>query len=459
MEPDLWSRSEQVFHDALKLKAPERTAFVRQSCAADSELYREVLSLLESHVEAAQWLVSPALPLPPETEATPLEGQRVGAYRIDRQLGEGGMGAVFLASRADDQYQKNVAIKLVRTGLQTPYLEERFRNERQILAALEHPHIARLLDGGITSNGQPFLVMEYVEGVAVDEWCDARGASIAERLHLFRKLCAAVHYAHQHLVIHRDLKPSNILVTAQGEPKLLDFGIAKLIDTGAARVDTTEFLMATPLYASPELVNGQPVSTATDVYSLGVILYRLLTGNSPYGTAKSGVELLNAILGGDIVRPRGVPGDGITGDGIPGDLESIVLKALRREPELRYASAELLAEDVRRHLESLPVLAGSESFRYSAAKFVRRNRGAVLAGVIVGASLVTATAVSVYQSSVAARERRLAEYRLDRLRQLTGSVLFEFHDAIQTLPGATQARKLLVQRALEYLNGLDAATA
>jgi tetratricopeptide (TPR) repeat protein len=442
VERDRWSRSEQIFHDALEQKLEDRAAFVHEVCAEDPELCREVLSLLEYHQKAGSWVIPPGSTLPEETEEASLQGQRLGSYRIEREIGQGGMGAVFLASRADEQYQKNVAIKLVRTGLLTAFLAERFRNERQILAALEHPYIARLLDGGVTADGQPFLVMEYVEGVPVDAYCDTHDLATLERLQLFRKICAAVHYAHQRLVIHRDLKPSNILVTAQGEPKLLDFGIAKLIDTETASSDTTEFLLATPQYASPELVNGQAVTTATDVYSLGVILYRLLTGRSPYGNTTSGMELYNAILNVDIPKPSAVASQAKRR--VPGDLDSIILKALRKEPERRYASAEQLSEDVR---------------RYIAAKFIRRNRIAVAAGAIVTVSLVAATGVSLHQSNIAAKERRLAEQRLESLRRLTGSVLFEFHDAIQQLPGATQARKLLTQRALEYLNSLDAATA
>lgn len=456
MSPNVWERSEQLFHAALQHNAEDRTAFVTQACADDAELRAEVLSLLECLAAADEAVQAAPPPAAVEPASLAMSARRIGAYRIEREIGHGGMGAVFLASRADDQYRKNVAIKVVRADMATSFFAERLRSERQILAELEHPNIARLLDGGVTPDGLPFLVMEHVDGVPIDLYCSQNNLAIAERLQLFRKICGAVHYAHQRLVIHRDLKPANILVTAAGEPKLLDFGIAKLIEQDAESGDTTELMLATPLYASPELMKGRRATTASDVYSLGVILYALLTGHAPYSDT-GGVELLNAILSGDIARPSAVAGEALKKE-LQGDLDNIVLRALRTEPEARYASAELLAEDVRRHQQSLPVAASGESFLYDARKFVRRNRGAVAAGAVVALSLLAATGVSLYQSRVAARERRLAQERLESLRKLTGTVLFQLHDSIQMLPGATQARKLLVQIALEYLGSLDPAT-
>jgi non-specific serine/threonine protein kinase/serine/threonine-protein kinase len=461
MDTSVWKRSEELFHAALQLAPEARASFIDSACEGQPELHAEVLSLLECY-NAAETEQPSAPPPPPEPPAA--GERRIGAYRIERELGHGGMGAVFLASRADDQYRKQVAIKLVRTDLATSYFAEYLRAERQILAELEHPNIARLLDGGVTSDGQPFLVMEYVDGVPIDAYCNRHALSVDDRLRLFIKICAAVHYAHQRLVIHRDLKPANILVTADGEPKLLDFGIAKLVEAEDAG-DTTEMMIATPLYASPELMRGKRATTASDVYSLGVILYCLLTGHSPYSDT-AGVELLNAIVAGDIVKPSAAAGranlpavpPAVLKRQLQGDLDNIVLRALHREPDERYASVELLAEDVRRHLASLPVLAGSGSFLYDTRKFIRRNRIAVAAGVTVIASLVVATGVSVHHSRVAARERALAQQRLESLRNLTGTLLSQLHDSIQSLPGATQARKLMVQSALRYLGSLEPET-
>jgi non-specific serine/threonine protein kinase/serine/threonine-protein kinase len=463
MNTSVWKRSEELFHRALDCPEDERTQFVDAACQGDLELRAEVLSLLESYCHAA----ASACAVPPracEPDAEPLRERRIGAYRIEREIGHGGMGAVFLASRADEQYTKVVAIKLVRTDLATSYFAAHLRAERQILAELEHPNIARLLDGGVTDDGQPFLVMEYVAGDPIDAYCNSRALNVADRLRLFIKICGAVHYAHQRLVIHRDLKPANILVTAEGEPKLLDFGIAKLIEPDSNAGDTTEMMMATPLYCSPELMNGRRATTASDVYSLGVILYCLLTGHSPYSDT-AGVELLNAIVTGNIVKPSAaaeranLPGvsPAALKRRLHGDLDNIVLRALRREPEDRYASAELLAEDVRRHLSSLPVMAGSGSVLYDTRKFIRRNRIPVAAGAAVAVSLVAATGFSLHHSRVAARERGVAQQRLESLRKLTGTLLSQLHDSIQSLPGATQARKLMVQSALEYLGSLDTA--
>ena len=313
------------------------------------------------------------------------------------------MGVVYLAVRADDHYQKRVAIKLVQHGLYTGAILHRFRTERQILASLDHPNIARLLDGGTTTDGRPYLVMEYVEGLPIDVYCDRHKLSISERLRLFRTVCAAVHYAHQNLVIHRDLKPSNILVSTDGVPKLLDFGIAKLLnpELSAPSLVFTEsgLQLLTPEYASPEQVRGEPLTTASDVYALGVLLYELLTGHQPYRlTSRRRQDLERVICEVDPLKPStaisrsdaDTETDGTgqrtpatvsqTREGQPeklrrrltGDLDNIVLMALRKEPQRRYGSAEHLAEDLRRHLEGLPVMARPQTFGYRSAKFIRR---------------------------------------------------------------------------------------
>ena len=289
MTPERWKQIEAIFEQALELEANERAAFVQKSCTGDEELRREVESLLESHATAGGFIDDRSLFISEaglkDDDEDVRVGQLIGAYRIVREIGRGGMGAVYLAERADEQYRRRVAIKVIKRGMDTDAVLRHFRKERQILADFDHPNIARLFDGGTTVNGLPYFVMEYIEGVAIDQYCTVSTLSIEERLELFLQVCTAVSYAHRHTVIHRDVKPSNILVTSDGVPKLLDFGIAKMLQT----TDSQESLVTaaglrpmTPEYASPEQVHGQLVTTASDVYSLGVVLYELLTGSSPY---------------------------------------------------------------------------------------------------------------------------------------------------------------------------------
>jgi non-specific serine/threonine protein kinase/serine/threonine-protein kinase len=422
---------------------------------------------------------APTLGLSDEEQAELMHEPDIGQYKIIRRIGQGGMGAVYLAARADDQYQKQVAIKLVRTGMSSGFVVRRFRNERQILARLDHPNIARLIDGGTTPDGRPYFVMEYIEGEAITEYCDNNRLSTVERLKLFQKVCSAVHYAHQNLVIHRDIKPSNILVTADGTPKLLDFGIAKLFNPEAAdqpaETTATAAGMMTPVYASPEQVRGQSVTTASDVYSLGVLLYQLLTGHRPYRiTSLLAHDVINAILEQQpekpstaINRTETLPGpDGAAGkltpetvsrtrDGqidklrrrLSGDIDNIVLKAMRKEPERRYASVDQFSNDIGRHLEGLPVIARKDTLLYRGAKFIKRNKAAMLAAALILVTMIG----GIVATNV---ERARAERRFNDVRRLANSFMFEIHDAIESLPGSTPARQLLVTRALEYLDGL-----
>jgi eukaryotic-like serine/threonine-protein kinase len=286
MNPERWQQVREIFDAVIALDAGARRASLDALCAGDAELRREVESLLTSDAEAeSAFLNVPALSLKnPCSEAKPAPshvGRRMGAYNILEEIGHGGMGEVYRAARADGQYEKEVAIKLVRGGYDTASVLARFRHERQILASLDHPNIARLLDGGTTEEGIPYLVMELIEGTPIDRYCDSHELHVSERLRLFLQVCSAVQYAHQRLVIHRDIKPGNILVTKNGVPKLLDFGIAKILDP-AESSETTLAQPMTPQFASPEQVRGDPITTATDVYSLGVVLYHLLTGRSPY---------------------------------------------------------------------------------------------------------------------------------------------------------------------------------
>jgi len=493
MNVDRWRRIKSVLERAVDLDPAERPPYLDEACASDPDLREEVESLLLSHERAgAGFLQRPAIDLlePGSEEVQPLSrvGSRAGVYEIMQDIARGGMGEVYRARRVDGQYEKEVAVKLVRGGLDSSFVLERFRHERQILASLDHPDIARLLDGGTTEDGVPYLVMELIAGVPIDQYCDAHNLSITRRLQLFHQVCGAVQYAHQRLVIHRDIKPSNILVTGAGEPKLLDFGIAKIWDPSSNR-ETTLLRPMTPEYASPEQIRGEPITTASDVYSLGVVLYQLLTGHSPYpGDTSTAHQLARAVCEDDPLRPSAVvvkPGRLRDGDQVvevspeqvsrmresspaklrrrlAGDLDNITLTALRKEPQRRYASVEQLAEDVRRHLRALPVVATKDSWRYRAGKFARRHKAGVAAAAAVLLTLLAGMGATVREARIARRqaelartERARAERRFNDVRRLANSLMFELHDSIKDLPGSTPARKLLVSRALEYLDGLN----
>ena len=468
MTPDRWKEVAGTFERALDLPVDERAAFIQTNCNGDEDLRREVESLLESHASAGNFIDEPSLFITDEDlkddDGGIPPGQLIGAYRVVREIGRGGMGAVYLAERADEQYQKQVAIKLIKRGMDTDTVLRHFRNERQILAGFDHPNIARLFDGGTTEECLPYFVMEYVEGVPIDKYCDAHSLSIVKRLQLFREVCAAVSYAHRHTVIHRDIKQSNILVTADGVPKLLDFGIAKILTAG----DQAEALMTmtgmrpmTPEYASPEQVRAEPLTTASDVYSLGVVLYELLTGSSPYRfSTHSPREIEQAITEQQPTRPSTAVARAENPKLDPsrtssfrnskilkGDLDNIVLMALRKEPARRYQSVEQLSEDIRRHLENQPVLARKDTIGYRASKFLRRNKVAAAAGFLIVVTLTGGLIATTWQANRAKR-------RFNDVRQLAHSVLFDYHDLIKDLPGATRVRERLVKDALTYLDGL-----
>ena len=424
--------------------------------------------------------------VPSEPSLAPsMEGQRFGAYQVIRELGRGGMGAVYLAARADDHFKKRVAVKLLRADIDAQEVLGRFRHERQILASFDHPNIAHLLDGGSTPNGEPYFVMDYVEGTPIDQYCDSHSLSIAERITLFRQVCSAVQYVHQNLIVHRDLKPSNILVTADGVPKLLDFGIAKILrpDMMATVVDATraEDRVMTPAYASPEQVRGEPITTASDVYSLGVVLYELFTGRRPYRMkANTAHELARVICDEEpdkpstaivktdrgtvqlpsrletLSRQRSTEPERLE-KRLKGDLDNILLKAMRKEPQRRYASVEQFSEDLHRHLANLPVSAHEDSFQYRAEKFVRRNWIPVIAGGVAVLSLIAGLVVTTIEFRQARRERALAESRFEDVRKLAHTFIFDVHDAIQNLEGSTPARALIAKTGTEYLDRLASA--
>jgi len=392
---------------------------------------------------------------------------RLGNYKIVKEIGRGGMGTVYLAQRADEQYEKRVAIKLIKRGMDTDSVLRHFRMERQILAGFDHPNIARLFDGGMTENGLPYFIMEYVEGLPIDEYCNAQGLSISERLKLFQAVCAAVSYAHRHLVIHRDIKRSNILVTVDGVPKLLDFGIAKILQeetAGEPLATVTSMRLMTPEYASPEQVRGEPVTTASDVYSLGVVLYELLTGHSPYQfTSQSPYDVARVITETEPKKPSttvaardGNPKSEIRNPkSLRGDLDNIILMALRKEPARRYQSVEQFSEDIQRHLETRPVFARKDTLGYRTGKFIRRNRVGTAAAALVLLSLVGGVIATTWQAQRAKAAKARAERRFNDVRQLARSVLFDYHDAIKDLAGATRVRERLVKDALTYLDSLS----
>ena len=426
-----WREIEPLLDAVLDLEPDRRSAFLNTACDSNPALRAEVERLLRSCERAQELLPKPAAEacaslLAGFTAPDTAVGSRIGPYRIVGEAGCGGMGTVYVAERADDQFRKRVALKLVRRGLDEPHLMHRFLEERQILASLDHPHIACLLDGGVTPEGLPWFAMEYVDGLPIDRYCDEHRLSIERRLRLFLDVCEAVQYAHRNLVVHRDLKPSNILVTGAGEVKLLDFGIAKLLAPSDAPGETltrTGLRVMTPDYASPEQVRGDVISTASDVYSLGVVLYELLTGKRPYRLGgRSPHEIERAILQEHPERPSAAAGHGgadsaaargMTPDWLcrhlRGDLDTIVLTAIRKEPDRRYATAEQLAADVRRHLDGLPVTARRDTWRYRAGKFVRRHPAGVSSAAAFVLLLSGSSVVTVVQSARTARERDKAE--------------------------------------------------
>ena len=445
---DSWKRVEAVLNEALDIKQEDRSAFLDRSCAGDPQLRREVDSLLASVDKSVGFIERPlhqvAQLLAEESEGP---GSRIQAYELLKLIGEGGMGKVYLAARADDQYSKQVAIKLLQAGFaQTTAMLVRFRSERQILADLDHPNIARLLDGGATPSGLPFLAMEYVDGIAIHEYCRQNRLSIEERLRLFITVCGAVDYAHKHLVVHRDIKPANILVTKEGTPKLLDFGIAKLVDPEdgtAAQTRTVDRLM-TPEYASPEQITGSAVTTATDVYALGVVLYELLSGSRPFNLGTmTPMELYRAICERDpeapsIRAPKAEVPSAVAAEKIDGELDNIVMMAMRKEPGQRYRSARDLGDDITAYLNGYPVRAKTATLGYRSAKFIRRNRAAVAVAALAIVALVG------FSIGMAVLERRARQQQAIAERE-SGflSSIFAASMPIQARGNQVSARDLL----------------
>jgi eukaryotic-like serine/threonine-protein kinase len=463
MTSERWGEIKSVLAGVLETDPNDRTATLDRLCRDDAELRREVEALL-AYEEKAEVLLNTVVAPGASLRTDPGPPQTIGQYRVLRELGHGGMGVVYLGERADGQYRKQVAIKLITAGRSDARLERRFRRERQILAQLEHNGIARLLDGGTTPEGQPYFVMEYVEGLALAEYCDREKLGITARLRLFLEVCDAVAYAHQQLIVHRDLKPGNILVTKDGAPKLLDFGLGQVLnpEAGDEEATLTGAPMMTPAYASPEQVRGEPYTVSSDVYSLGVILYELLSGRRPYKVptgsflelarviveqepmplSQAGAQSLPEVAGKRCLTPAQLRRQ------LAGDLERIAVKALAKDARIRYRDVREFAGDLRRYLEGQPVLARPATLRYRAAKLIQRHKVAVPA-VALAAVLIVGFAATTWW------EARQAQRRFQEVRGLAHSVMFELHDAIANLPGSTAARELLIRRALEYLQNLS----
>jgi len=464
---------DEAFARAVELPPAERDLFLKDLESSSSDgVIDEVRLLLTNYrqAESKDFLNEPYH----EPSQALRDGQQFERYRIIRLIAEGGMGEVYLGE--DEQLKRKVAIKLVK-GHATKDILRRFQSEGQILANLRHPNIAQLYEAGAAADGLPFFVMEYVDGKPINDFIGDEGLSLNERLKLFRTVCSAVTHAHQNLIIHRDIKPGNILVTDAGEPKLLDFGIAKLLQDGTGETDATAtmFRAMTPQYASPEQIKGESIATTSDVYSLGVLLYELLTGQRPYKLKRqTAEEITRAICEQEPTKPSAARGSRESGvrsqsngdtdpgtsptvrEGSPavnpkalrGDLDNIILKALRKEHSRRYASVEQLSEDIRRHLEGLPVTAHKGSFSYRAGKFVKRNKIAVAAAALILLTLaggIVATTI----------EARRANRRFNEARQLAHTILFDYHDQIAALPGSTKVRERLVKDALQYLDNLS----
>jgi len=442
MTPEEWAKITDLLGDALELAPNERARFLARVRMVDPDAAAEVESLLAQHERPGEFLPDFPAQTPPLAD---LSGRTLGAYRLIRLLGCGGMGAVYLAERSDGAFSKQVAVKLLAPAF--AHAHERFQRERELLARLEHPNIARLLDGGTTSEGWPYLVMEYVEGVPIDRYCMERDLSLDGRLALLLQVCAGVAHAHQRLVIHCDIKPENILVTRDGTAKVLDFGIAKLLDPAG---NTTQFRPATPAFSSPEQLQGDPMTTASDVYSIGVLGYVVLTGSRPYALRSSRmIEAVQAVLNADPIPASRVPGVPPTrARKMRGDLENILTKAVAKDPNRRYASAEQLADDLESFRRGFPVRARADTIVYRVRRFVGRHRFASAAGIVSVASLVAALIFSTWQA-------RIAERRFDDLREFAHAIVFDVNDVLSTISGTTAARKLVVDTALRYLDRLS----
>ncbi len=482
MNLENWQKIEEAVVIAVEISDKQkRELWLSEFCKGDEKLKSEIESLLVFEKESANFLENSVDPyvakILPETENN-FSGKQFGHYKILSEIGTGGMGAVFLAQRDDGEFEQRVAIKIIRQAIAESELINQFKRERQILASLNHPNIAKLLDGGVSADGLPFLAMEFVEGETITKLAEKENLNLEDRLKLFIKVCSAISYAHRNLIVHRDLKPSNILVTLEGEPKLLDFGLAKLLDENLlndAMQTQTAFRAFTPAYASPEQLKNQPITTASDIYSLGGVFYELLTGSRPFNfEGKTLDEIIKTVSDFDPPMPSAVSNskfrisnsENQNNRNLPianrkllaGDLDNIALTALRKEPERRYQTVEAFAGDIEKYLKGLPVSARPNTFQYRASKYVKRHKVGVLAASLIFLFLIGGIFATLWQAQRAEEQRIKAEKRFNDVRKLATSNLFEIHPKIENLPGATEARELLLKRALEYLDSLFAET-
>ncbi|MCC7243858.1 MAG: protein kinase [Acidobacteria bacterium] len=462
MTPERWARVTELFDLACQLPPADREPALRAACD-DESLWVEVRAMLETYDADPDFLEGPADPTTvlDLADVNTLADRRMGPYRLTREIGRGGMGVVYEARRDDQEFDRRAAVKIL-PSWSAAVLAERFRFEWQVLAGLDHPGIARLIDAGTTADGVPYCVMEYVDGQPIDAWCRAHRLDVTARVQLLERVCEAVAHAHGQLVVHRDLKPSNLLVTAAGQPKLLDFGIATLLDSeSGVSVGTTRtgFTSFTPQFASPEQIRGERVSTASDVYALGVLLYLLLTDQPPHDLrGLSALETLRTVCEVGPPRPSAVAPPEVRGR-LRGDLDTIVEKALRKDPRERYGSVAALRADLRAWREHRPIDAVAPSWAYRASRFVRRNTLAVTAGAVVLLVVLAGAAATARQARIAERERARADARFGDVRRLANAVVGPVYDAISKVPGSTEARRVLVTEALSYLDALSALAA
>lgn len=458
MDTQGWQEVKRLFGEALELPEQQRRSWI-ESCCPAAEIREEVISLLEEHSRSGDFLEQPEAPADGVIEdlfSAMKPGETIGPWKLVREIGRGGMGVVFEAVHEGEDFQTRLAMKVIRGGLVTPQLVERFRFERRVLSKLSHPGIAALFDGGTTDSGLPYLVMEYVEGVRIDQWCREKRLSIRQRVELMAEVCRAVQHAHERLVIHRDLKPGNIFVTPEGRPKLLDFGIAKVLadDFGDTPDATrTGMYVLTPDYASPEQISGAPATTATDVYSLGVLLYLLLSGKRPYELAGlPPLEAMRRVLESEPRPPSAVAAAEIRAE-LRGDLDHIVMKCLRKEPAERYSSAAALAADLEAWLDRRPVSAVPPSLRYRLTRWASRNRAQAVALAALAVSILAGGIATAWQAREADLARQRAEQRALEIQQFSRSLVFELHGILYKLPGSTEARALLLDRAMKFFDG------